>query len=115
MYLIILEPVLATKAKTSTPSQTDEPQHPKSPPPPSTSVLSSKNQRVLPEENTIRDVTLMNEAQQKFSRKSGILLTALNVVESEFFRCDNSDREVGILTIALNHLCKDVYRKPLSF
>lgn len=47
--------------------------------------------------------------------KTNLLLLAVDEIEQELFsKNENNKREIGIVTMALNHIFEDVYRFPLS-
>lgn len=86
-------------------SPTKEP--PQEPPQPKQTTENQKYDDVL------ANLDMVEAPKQKHFR--GVIFKAINHVENDFLFEKNKKREVGIVTEALNHICKNVYRSQMTF
>lgn len=81
-------------------------------PPPSNPPKISQDVPLQPEEKPSDDASEC--VLQKSDIKSSLLLNAVELIENDFWKDENKERENGIVTLALNHFYQEVYKVPIS-
>ncbi|EFA07648.2 optic atrophy 3 protein homolog [Tribolium castaneum] len=94
----------------TTPPKNSPPKEPPSQDPPQYKP-SNENIVLAPEKLANLDLT----ESHKHKPLKGVIFRAISDVENNFFFDPNSEREEGIISVALNHIYKNVYRSHLTF
>ncbi|XP_017775859.1 PREDICTED: putative OPA3-like protein CG13603 isoform X1 [Nicrophorus vespilloides] len=58
-------------------------------------------------------IELVENKKHAMKEEGSLLMRAVALVEKDFWLQQDQERDVGVLTAAINHLYKDVYRIPL--
>lgn len=77
------------------------------PPPPPEIQLNFKTDTVKAASSSSENVSSKLEAEN-------LLLRSVNAIEREFWASNETQRQPGLLILAVNHIYKDVYRLPLT-